>query len=241
LLMRGLGYRKQTSFKTALSLAQVSEFSLILLFLAKRLGHIDDTIISLVTLVAIITYVISSYTALNLDAIYKNLKSYLGIFEQKHPVEPYLHGTKDVKDHIVLIGANRLGMSIVKKLKTHSKDLVVVDFDPSIAAKIEGLGAIFISGDVTSPDIQEIAQLGEASVVVSTIPNVEDNLILTAAIKKLNPKVKIIVSVHQNAYAETLYKAGVDHVVFPYSFVGNSLGNIIKKESYDKLSKFNSL
>ena len=61
LVMGDLGYRKRTSFLTGLSLGQISEFSLIMIFLGYKLGHVSDEIVSLITFVGIITFVLSTY------------------------------------------------------------------------------------------------------------------------------------------------------------------------------------
>ena len=58
--MGWMGYRSITSFRTGVALAQISEFSLILIALGYSLGQVDSAVLSLVTLVAVFTITVSS-------------------------------------------------------------------------------------------------------------------------------------------------------------------------------------
>jgi predicted Kef-type K+ transport protein len=50
-IMGAMRYRKRTAFLAGLTVAQISEFSLILVALGVRVGHIDESILGLVTMV----------------------------------------------------------------------------------------------------------------------------------------------------------------------------------------------
>ena len=50
-IMGWMGYRKRTGFLAGLTVAQISEFSLMLGALGKNLGHIDSDVLGLITLV----------------------------------------------------------------------------------------------------------------------------------------------------------------------------------------------
>src|SRR3989344_3529782 len=79
-----LGFRKRTSFLSGISLAQISEFSLIIVFLGNKLGHIPQNVVTLITLVGLITFTISSYMIANSNSLYQNLSSYFKIRTQTY-------------------------------------------------------------------------------------------------------------------------------------------------------------
>ena len=81
LIMGIMGFKKRTSFFTGVSLAQISEFSLITVFLGQRLGHITTEIVSIVTLSAIITFTLSTYLIAASKDIYKNIHRFLSFLE----------------------------------------------------------------------------------------------------------------------------------------------------------------
>jgi len=78
-----LGFTKRSSFLAGLTVAQISEFSLILVALGVALGHLPLEILSLLTVVALITMAASTYLILYSDKIYPFFSPYLSFFERK--------------------------------------------------------------------------------------------------------------------------------------------------------------
>jgi Kef-type K+ transport system membrane component KefB len=78
LIMGIMRYRSRTSFLAGLTVAQISEFSLILAALGVRVGHIDDSVLGLVTLVGLITIGLSTYLILYSHPLYERLSPILG-------------------------------------------------------------------------------------------------------------------------------------------------------------------
>ena len=64
ILMGFLGYRKRTSFLAGVTVAQISEFSLIVTAMGVKLGHLGQSEMGLITAVGIITITISNYLIL---------------------------------------------------------------------------------------------------------------------------------------------------------------------------------
>lgn len=81
ILMNLLGYKTKQGFQTGISLAQVSEFSLILAALGLSIGKLDTETVSLITLTALITIGGSSYFMLFSDEIYPFVENALKKFE----------------------------------------------------------------------------------------------------------------------------------------------------------------
>src|SRR3989338_3234037 len=108
------GFNKKTSFNSGLTVAQISEFSLILVLLGLKLGHINQQIVSLVTFVGVVTIAVSSYLILYSDKIYPYFAGYLSIFERKKTI-------KEVESigvyEIVLFGCNRVGYDFIRAFK----------------------------------------------------------------------------------------------------------------------------
>ncbi|MDZ7790145.1 MAG: cation:proton antiporter [Xanthomonadales bacterium] len=60
-IMGAMGYRKRTGFLAGLTVAQISEFSLIFMAMGVSLGHVGEEALGLVTLVGLITIAASTY------------------------------------------------------------------------------------------------------------------------------------------------------------------------------------
>lgn len=228
-----LGYTKKTSFLVGLTVAQISEFSIIVVFMGNKINHVSDEIVSIITLAGAITFVISTYMILNGKALYKLLDPFLNIFERKKTHELNISKEK-LKNHIILVGANRMGEHIMEALQANPNKLVVVDFDPEVIKSLTGkLDCIY--GDIADPDIQEKAGLDEAHIIVSTVPDVEDNLLILESLKRRNKKAIVVVSALEKIDAMDLYKAGADYVVMPHLAGGRHVAKIIVDKNHLEL------
>jgi Kef-type K+ transport system membrane component KefB len=84
-IMGVMGYRRRTGFLAGLTVAQISEFSLILAALGITLGHINKEVLGLITLVGLITIGLSTYLILYSHPFYSRIARWLKIFERKIP------------------------------------------------------------------------------------------------------------------------------------------------------------
>src|SRR6056297_2464221 len=80
-----MGYRRRTGFLAGLTVAQISEFSLILAALGLSIGHITEETMGLITLVGVVTIFLSTYMILYSSQLYRVLSSPLKIFERSNP------------------------------------------------------------------------------------------------------------------------------------------------------------
>jgi len=249
ILMGLMGFRKRTSFLTGINLAQISEFSLIVVFFGQRLGHISTNVVSLITIIAIITFTISTYMIIGASDLYRLLNRYLGFLEHKRGSD-ILPSTEDdgipqLKGHVVVIGGDQMGQSILSALEDIDIDVVLVDFDPEIFKKLEhlpdeasakaGNKAHKLFGDIADLDIQERAQLDSAKLVISTIPDLQDNLLIVKELKRENRKAKVVVMALDINEAKELYKAGADYVVLPHLAGGRQIAKLIEENHLDKI------
>jgi len=246
IIMGILGFKKRTSFLTGVNLGQVSEFSLIAVFLGAKLGHISNEVVSLITLCAIITFTISTYLMVWSKNIYKFLKYGLSFLEFTNAgAEEAVESISKIpvlKDHVVVIGGDQMGQSVLSSLDDMDIDVVLVDFDPEIFKKLEhlpagkaGNKAHKLFGDISDLDIQERAQLDSAKLVISTIPDFEDNLLILKELRHENRKAKVVVMAFDLDETKALYKAGADYVVLPHLAGGRQVAKLIEENNLDKI------
>lgn len=236
-IMGALGYRKRTSFLTGISLAQISEFSLIVVFLGVSIKQIPGSIVSLVTLVGAITFVVSTYMITNSHKLYMSLHRQLSILERgkikkEEIIDP--DNMESMDDHIVIVGGDILGRSIIEALPKEEK-IILVDFDPDIVKIWEKGGVHRLFGDITDFDIQERANLKNAKLVISTVPDVDDNLLLLRMLHHENRKAKILTMALEVHDAKALYKAGADYVIMPHLAGGRQIAKLIKEDGVSEI------
>lgn len=227
-----LGYRKRVSFLVGLTVAQISEFSMIVIFMGNKIGHVPDEAVSLITLAGTITFVLSTYMILNGNVLYQFFSPILSFFERKNVKEQRMP-KHDFTNHILIIGGHQMGQSLIDSLEKEEGSVVVLDFDPDIVAKLEENGVPVVFGDIADPDIQERVNLDKAKLVISTVPDIEDNLLLLEGLKAGNKKAKVIVAALENEDASTLYEAGADYVVLPHLAGGRFLAKLLKDNNLE--------
>jgi len=237
ILMGFLGYRKKTAFQTGLTVAQISEFSLILIALGVSLGHLDQAILSMVTLVGLITIFGCTYLVLYSERLYRVLEPILGVFERKDAHEPRPRRTGH---SVILFGCNRIGQDFLESLRQMDKHFLVVDHDPDTVAALERGGIAVEYGDAGDIDFLESIDVSKAELVISTIPESETNLLINRSIRSRNPDVIVIVIAHRVGDALSHYDAGVDYVILPHFLGGKYASEIIVKFGTDK-SKYTTL
>ncbi|MEK7160126.1 MAG: cation:proton antiporter [Patescibacteria group bacterium] len=234
-----MGYRKRTSFLTGVSLSQVSEFSLILVFVGFKLGHIDQNTVSLITLVGLISFATSTYMITHWKTLYRKLANNISFMERTSLKKDEILETdetlENLNGHVVVIGGDQMGLSIVEALEDRSMEVVVVDFDPSIVKNLKAKHIHRLFGDISDLDIQERAQIDNAKLVISTIPDTDDNILLLKELKHENRRAKIIMMALDTKDAKMLYKAGADYVVLPHLAGGRQIAKIILDNNIDKI------
>ncbi len=228
MLLTMLGYKSRTAFFTGAVLSQISEFSLILAALGFKLGYLGEQEIGLITLVAIITIALSSYTILYDQKLFDWLRKHLAKFERTDSEIEHSSNKVQHKNHIVLVGAHRLGGQIIESLKHQKLPFVILDFNPEVTEKYAKEGLNAICGDITDPMIQELVNLTEAKLVISTVLDIHDNFILAEVAKKPPIRTRLVVAAYDERQAEELYEKGVDYVILPHFIGGLHLSKLFK-------------
>ncbi|OGF19490.1 hypothetical protein A3I35_01120 [Candidatus Falkowbacteria bacterium RIFCSPLOWO2_02_FULL_45_15] len=226
-IMGVLGYRKRTGFLTGLTVAQISEFSLILIMLGIRVGDLDEYALSLVTLVGLITITASTYLILYAEKLYGYLAPWLALFERRlTKSEP---GTDKTACQTILFGYNRIGYDFTRAFKKLGQDFLIVDFDPQVIKRLQAEGMACQYGDVDDGEFLDELPLSSLKLAVSTIPDFPTNLLLIKKIRRVNKPAIVMVISHNIREAEELYKTGASYVVLPHFLGGNFASALIVK------------
>ncbi len=244
-IMGLMGYRKRTSFLAGLAVAQISEFSLILAALGLHLGHIDDNIMGLITLVGLITIGLSTYLILYSHQIFEFISPALGIFEKKYPFrESSIRQVKNMNVDVIIFGLGRYGNNIAKSLERSGRKVMGVDFDPSAVERWQNKGRAAQLGDAEDPDLPEMLPLKNVKVIISTLPDYEINLHLLKILRHIKFEGRIVLTQHQTRFAQKLIDAGADMILLPFvDAVGSGFMSKLedcfdnKKASCDRISE----
>ncbi|HOV91142.1 MAG TPA: cation:proton antiporter [Syntrophorhabdaceae bacterium] len=213
-IMGFMGYRRRTGFMAGLTVAQISEFSLILTTLGLSLGHINIEAMSLVTLVGIITICLSSYMIIYSGTLYKWLFPFLKIFERKHPYRENI--TTDMcqvpEVDMLIIGLGNYGSNLATHLLERKKRIAGVDFDPHALEIWRSKGIPVIFGDVGDPEFIDNLPIHCSAWIVSTIRDRDLNMTLLHLLRERRYEGKIALTA-TNEEESTLYSSHGAHVI----------------------------
>lgn len=231
MLMGIFGYNKNVGFMAGLTVAQISEFSIILIALGVKMGHLSSEVLSLVTLIGLITIAGSTYIIIYSEKIYSLISKYLNIFEKKNVKK---ETTEKYDYEYLLFGENRIGFSIMQSFIKLKKRYAIVDYNPDRVKRLNARGIKCLYGDVSDAEFLEELRLEKTRMVISTIPEVETNMMIVQKIREENDKAIIIVTGRQIEETKRLYQAGADYVILPHFLGGEYISNIIQKYGDNK-------
>ena len=227
IILSVLGYDKRNSFATAISLGQISEFSLILVM---GVSNISQELFTITILLAIITIVGTSYIMKYEMFFYNKLIPALVYLEKlsiKKRDQNFVHSR--TKKKVLLFGSRKMGEMFLRSLKRVKKHLLVVDFDPEVIEDLRGRKISSFYGDMTNPEILKHINFEHAKVIISAIPNSGDNLRLLKYLREVKSRALTFVTAITMAEALDLYDAGADYVIIPAIMSGESVAVLLEK------------
>ncbi|MCW5908596.1 MAG: cation:proton antiporter [Chitinophagales bacterium] len=227
IIMGLMGYRKRTSFLAGLTVAQISEFSLIFAGLGLSVGHITEETVGLITLVGLVTIGLSTYLILYSHPIYEFIAPVLGIFEKKSPaVENELFREDKADYDILILGLGRFGGTILQMLEEHPQvKYLGVDFDPIAIKYFHDKGKDVMYGDMEDPELIEHLPIKNTKCIISTVPYAEHSLHLVKCLKEADYKGKLYLTVNNQNDYELLKNCGADEVLMPHRMAAANFYN----------------
>lgn len=231
LFLGAFGFKKHTIFKTALGLSEVSEFSLVVMIVGFQLGLVSQAALTAMALVGVLSIITSTVAISYSKSIYEVLAPFVGFFVHGKYAYQMEEGKSDaeISDHVVVIGAHRVGGAVVEYLQKMEVPILVLDFNPEVVQNLIGKNMNVIYGDISDPDIFEFLNWQKAKLIISTAPSLDDNLLLLSEMKKRHASSVVIVRAANAEEAEALYKHGADYVILPEIVSGDFLAQALKQ------------
>lgn len=226
IIMGAMGYRKRTGFMAGLTVAQISEFSLIFIAMGMTLGHVTVESLGLVTLVGLITIAMSVYMITYSHTLYQWLEPLLSPFERKIPHREESLEPPEVNERrhdVILFGLGRYGKAIADKLGREHFRILAIDFNPEAVRRWNHQGHDAAYGDASDQEFIASLPLKHVKWVICALPQHElgvthddPRLSLIDGLKQQGFSGRIAVSSHHAHDVDGLLARGADLVLCPF-------------------------
>lgn len=218
----------RVSLLPAINLCQISEFSLVVMELGAKSGHVSPRSTAGMSLAFVVLAVASTFAMARSDGAVRGMIPWLkrnGLrdldtaeTDHGHDGGGHGHGAR-----ILLLGFFRTASSLLEEISRKAPDLLpdvgVVDFNPVVHAQLKVRGVKVIYGDISQRDTLAHAGVGSAEVLICTIPDSllkgSSNERLVRQLRELNPTARIIAPAENLADVARLRAAGADYVSLP--------------------------
>lgn len=241
LVMRALGYHPRTGFLSGTTVAQISEFSFIVIAAGIALGHLDASVLTLATSVGLITIAVSTFLIHHNDRIYEACRP---LFRWLEPSRMLAHERPPSRASAstFLFGMHNIGSAALRALEDIRQPFVVVDFDPTVIRDLSEVGIPAVYGDAGDEGFLEEIGVERAHFIISTIPEVSVSLELLGYLRSKNFKGTAIVSARLPEEAAKCYAAGATFVIIPTMLGGERLRELLmekktRRQSWKRLAE----
>lgn len=221
LMKRGL----RASLLPALNLAQISEFSLVVLQTGIAANHITKETSSAASFAFVILAVLSTFAMMQSDRITRRA---IPVFK-RFGLRDLDHGQGGEAEHaeghgaarrIVILGFFRTASALLSQIERQNKELLdhisVVDFNPNVYRTLAARGQHVVYGDISNVDTLVHAGVGNAEIIILSVPDSllkgANNEKLVRHVRSINPSAKIISTADLLSDVEDIYAAGADYV-----------------------------
>jgi CPA2 family monovalent cation:H+ antiporter-2 len=214
-------YHVRSAIVTGLGLAQIGEFSFLVVTLAWRGGVIGDAVYSMLIPVAGISLFASPSLMKIGGLLYGRLRG-TDIGERVINHQERRHGRPDAgpEGHALVCGYGRVGRFLGEVLRDQGQAQTVIDYDHATIASLRRSGMVAVYGDASRRSVLLAAGADRARLAVIALPDAATAGAAVTELRGLNPGLRIVARAHQRSELSDLFRAGADRVVYAEYEVG---------------------
>ena len=207
-----------TALLVGVGLAQIGEFSFILVQVARQAGHVGADVYSATLAASLVTILINA-------ALVRLVPRWIGPARLARGSMPAfgLPSGPAMDGHVVVCGFGRVGSAIGEALETFNVPYMVIETDPDIVKSLRARNVPAVFGDAAQRVILAAAQADQAALVILAIPENDRARQAVRRIRSFNPTVQILARVHDLAWRARLMEAGAAEVIQPEEEAASTL------------------
>ena len=207
------GYWTRSAVAAGLGLAQVGEFSFLVITLAWQQKVIPPQTYSLLIAVAIVSLLLTPLWMQFGRLFYRKLCT----GKKRRELTAWAGDRGEVEippGHVLLCGYGRIGGRIGERLLKQGYPFVVVEFDQHVINELDERDVPTVFGDASSAVVLEAAGAAQARLAVLALPEGGSTRLAVRELRRINPSLPIIVRVHSDEEVEAVSHEGAARVIY---------------------------
>ena len=207
-----LRYPLRTCFLAAVGLAQIGEFSFVLVQTGDAAGLLDERLYQLAIASAVLTMGLTPLLVAlgpRMAAALHRIRVLTGLFPAP---EPELDDPK-IEGHTVVVGYGLGGRHLARVLRSARWPYLVVELNGNVVRPARAAGEPILYGDVTRREVLETCRVSKAQVVVFAISDARAARHGVRLVRQMNPDAYILARVRLHSEIEELRDCGADEVI----------------------------
>lgn len=208
---RAFGFRNVVPLALGLTMFQAGEFAFVISRVGVTTGSISTNLYSLIMSVTLVSMFLTPFVSRATAPIYGFIRGY----RRDEPVQTINIDREELHDHVVIVGAGRMGSAIASVLQRIDLPFIAIDLDQHRLEASRTLGLAVIYGDASHPLVLKAAGLDRSCVLLITTPSPVVTLTVVRHARQLRPDLPIIARAETAELMAELYELGVNEVVLP--------------------------
>jgi CPA2 family monovalent cation:H+ antiporter-2 len=218
-IVLAFGHAIRTALTISASLAQIGEFSFILVGLGVALGLLPEAGRDLVLAGALLSITLNPLAFATIEPIARWVNArprVLALFTRKSERQAALPPDGDVsnlRDHAVVVGYGRVGSVVGHGLQTVGLEFVVIETDRRLVDHLREDEITAIYGDASANGVLDLAHIERARLLVIATPDGFHARRILELARGKNPNIAVVVRTHSSEELHYLIRQGVDRAV----------------------------
>lgn len=215
LAARVAGFPGHVAAAIGIALAQVGEFSFVLLTLGRRAGEVSETSYQLALAASVGSMALAPPLIANVRSIVAALARVplLGRAVAAGAEPALARAAAALEDHVVIAGFGPVGRDVAQFLLDHGIEFVAIELNPRTVLEYKSKGIAIYFGDASSRVVLGEAGLARARALVVAMPDAVAVRRAVAIGRGLAPRAVIVARTKYRMDVESVVRAGADEVV----------------------------
>ena len=198
-----------TAALVGVGLAQIGEFSFVLVQVARAAGHVGADVYNSVLAASLITILFNALVVQAVPGWIGRLRVAAAEPRGLRPAAEWMRG------HVVLCGFGRVGSAIGEALETFGITYMAIELDPDIVRGLRARGIPCLFGDAANRRTLERAGVDRAAMVIVVMPEVERVHRVVQQSRAMNPGIPVLARAHHESSREDLRRVGATEIIQP--------------------------